>query len=140
MKSPFLCALVGSFLIGAHSCSAADSTNQQSTLQAASLRRVEVEEFAALVGKPDSVLLDVRTSREFEAGHIKGAVNLDFHGESFESGLSKLDKSKTYLVYCAGGGRSALACKKMGQMNFPTLIDLAPGFSGWKNARKPVEK
>jgi len=43
-------------------------------------------------------------------------------------------------VNCAVGMRSARACKKMETMGFENLYDLGPGFDGWKNAHKPVEK
>jgi rhodanese-related sulfurtransferase len=105
-----------------------------------STRRVNAEEFATLVGKTNTVTLDVRTPEEFNAGHIKGALLIDFRSPEFDAKVSKLDKSKIYLVYCAGGGRSALACKKMTTFNFTNLVDLAFGFTGWQQAKKPVEK
>ena len=54
--------------------------------------------------------------------------------------MAKLDKDKFYLVYCAGGVRSARACKKMTGMGFKYLVDLAPGFKEWKAAGKAIEK
>ena len=54
--------------------------------------------------------------------------------------MAKLDKDKVYLVYCAGGVRSAHACKKMSEMGFKYTVDLAPGFNGWKTAGKAIEK
>jgi len=106
----------------------------------ASVRRVGVEEFAKLWQDKQNVVLDVRTSQEFAAGHIPGALNLDFHAADFEAKVSKLDKSKVYLVHCAAGGRSAMACKQMSRLGFTSLFDLAPGFKGWEKAGKPVEK
>ena len=52
------------------------------------------------------VVLDVRTPKEFKEGHIPGATNIDFTTPDFEKRIGKLDKSKTYLVHCASGGRS----------------------------------
>jgi phage shock protein E len=103
-------------------------------------RSVGVEEFAKLAQQPDTVILDVRTEREFKAGHIKGAINLDVNGPDFEKALAALDKTKTFLVHCAAGVRSVKACKKMAQMNFPKLVNLTNGFMGWQQAGKPVEK
>ena len=106
----------------------------------ASVRRVGVDEFAKLWQDKQNVVLDVRTSKEFAASHIPGALNLDFLAADFEAKVSKLDKSKTYLVHCASGGRSAMACSLMSRLGFPSLVDLAPGFKGWEKAGKPVEK
>lgn len=88
----------------------------------------------------DAVVLDVRTKEEYDKGHIAGAKLLDISSENFNQELAKLDKSKTYLVHCAAGGRSARACKKMGEMNFQHLFNLAGGMNAWEKAGKPVEK
>ena len=63
-----------------------------------------------------------------------------FDDDGTPEALAKLDKDKFYLVYCAGGVRSARACKKMTGMGFKYLVDLAPGFKGWKAAGKAIEK
>jgi rhodanese-related sulfurtransferase len=88
----------------------------------------------------NTVVLDVRTKKEYREGHIPGAVLLDFNSPEFDEQVAKLDKSKTYLVHCAGGGRSAKACKKMETMDFSKLYNLQGGMGAWKKAGKPVEK
>lgn len=103
-------------------------------------RNVGAEEFAKLARQPDTVILDVRTAREFKAGHIKGAINLDVNGPDFEKSLAAMDKDKTYLVLCASGVRSVKACRKMAQMKFSKLVNLSNGFIGWQRAGLPVEK
>ncbi|MDC1395907.1 rhodanese-like domain-containing protein, partial [Bacteroidia bacterium] len=46
------------------------------------------------------VLIDVRTPDEVASGYIKGAHKfIDINGNSFESEIDKLDKSKTYIMY-----------------------------------------
>ena len=103
-------------------------------------QRVDVEQFDKLRADKNNVVLDVRTEAEFKAGHIPGAVNIDANAPDFASKVAKLDKDKTYLVHCAGGRRSARACKQLEGMGFKELYDLAPGFGGWQKAGKPVEK
>jgi rhodanese-related sulfurtransferase len=102
-------------------------------------RRVGVEEFEKLWQDKNPVL-DVRSQKEFDAGHIPGAVNLDVNSPEFIQKVSALDKKKVYLVHCAAGVRSARACQKMSELGFEHLIDLAPGFRGWEKAGKKVEK
>ena len=102
-------------------------------------RRVGVDEFERLWQDKNPVL-DVRTKKEFEAGHIPGALNLDVNSPEFVQRVSALDKKKIYLVHCAAGVRSARACQKMSELGFDNLIDLAPGFRGWEKAGKKVEK
>lgn len=79
------------------------------------------------------VILDVRTPDEFNAGHLKNAANIDFRAEDFKQKLDTLDKTKTYLVYCRRGGRSASAIGMMNELQFKTLFHLFEGYDVWKN-------
>jgi phage shock protein E len=97
-------------------------------------------EFEKLSKEPDTVILDVRTPKEYAAGHIKGSVLIDFSAKDFEEKIKQLDKSKTYLVHCASGGRSAQACTKMDNFDFPKVYNLLGGIKAWEKAGKPVEK
>ena len=103
-------------------------------------RRIGIEEYEKLRANTNAVILDVRSKAEFEKGRIPGATNIDINSARFAEAVGALDKSKTYLVNCAVGMRSAKACKKMETMGFTNLFDFAPGFDGWKKAGKPVEK
>jgi rhodanese-related sulfurtransferase len=90
--------------------------------------------------KKDIVVLDVRTPEEFKEGHIAGAKNVDFQSEDFKKQVAALDKSKTYLVHCAAGGRSSRALKVLEADKFEHVYHLNDGFAGWKQAGKPVAK
>ena len=104
------------------------------------VRRLSVDEFEKLWQAKTNVVLDVRTEKEFKGGHIPGAVNLDFNAPDFQKKVAELDKSKTYLVHCAGGVRSGKACAIMDKTAFPNVVNLEPGFKAWEKAGKPVEK
>jgi len=106
----------------------------------ASYKNLSVDEFARMAADKRNVILDVRTATEFQAGHLPGAVNLDFNAPDFEAKAALLDKSRTYLVHCASGGRSVKACEKLGRLDFPKLYNLPGGFKAWAQAGKPVEK
>jgi phage shock protein E len=104
------------------------------------VRNVGVEEFDKLRADKNAVVLDVRTEDEFKAGHIPGAVNLDYLSSDFQRKAAKLDKSKTYLVHCASGRRSVGASDVLTKAAFTNVVNLEPGFNGWEKAGKPVEK
>ena len=106
----------------------------------AAYKNLSVEEFARMADYKQNVILDVRTPEEFQAGHIPGAVNLDVTASDFEAKAALLDRSKTYLVHCASGVRSARACDKLNHLDFPNLYNLPAGFRAWAKAGKPVEK
>jgi len=58
----------------------------------------------------DSILLDVRTSHEFENGTIPGAMNINYLSPTLADQIEVLDKSKEYFVFCRTGRRSLRVC------------------------------
>jgi len=106
----------------------------------ATRKDVGVEEFEKLWKEKKGVVLDVRSKKEFEAGHIPGAVNIDVNATDFEKKIGELDKNQTYLVHCAAGVRSVRACDRMNRLDFKNLVNLQGGLKAWEKAGKPVEK
>lgn len=98
------------------------------------------ERFSALVGSDKAgVLIDLRTPDEIAKGYIKGATFIDYLSKDAEAQLDKLDKSKTYYVYCASGGRSGDAAAYMEKHGFKRVYNLEKGFSDWKKKGMPIE-
>ncbi len=92
------------------------------------------EEWASLIeNDANAVILDVRSEEEVEDAHIPNMVNIDIRqGQGFLDEIEKLDKSKTYYVYCRSGARSAQACALMDQMGFSTTYNLIGGIMNWE--------
>jgi phage shock protein E len=108
---------------------------------ATDVKVVSVEETAKLLkSDPKVVVLDIRTPKEFEAGHIKGATNINIADKDFADRIAKLDKSKTYVIHCAAGSRSARACEQIKGMDFQNMLHMKEGFNAWQKAGQPVEK
>jgi rhodanese-related sulfurtransferase len=101
---------------------------------------VKIEEAEKLIA--DGVqLLDVRTQEEWDAGHLKGAKQVDFTADGFiEKAKAAMDPKKPVLVYCRSGGRSAKATKALRDAGFTAVHDMAGGITAWQKAGKPVEK
>ena len=89
-----------------------------------------------LQGK-DLLIIDVRTSAEFNRGHIPTALNL--HGASLRSHLSELPPTTTVAIVCQSGGRSQLACEGL-RREFKGLSNVDGGTAAWIRAGLPVEK
>lgn len=104
------------------------------------VKKITLEEFEKMRKDKSAVVLDVRTPREFEAGHVPGAVNIPWQSPDFDKQVEKLDKSKTYLVHCYSGSRSAAATKEMSKLNFDHLFDFSGGTRAYQRAKMPVEK
>jgi phage shock protein E len=130
---PVLLACVVSVLASASTARAEDKA-------APAHKNVGVEEFDKLTRQPGNVILDVRTGTEYRQGHLKDAVLIDFMAKDFDEKVKALDKSKTYLVHCQVGGRSAKACAKLDKMGFTNVVNLEGGYKAWEKAGKPVEK
>ena len=117
-------------------------TPGEQTVAKTAIRNISPEEAYDLIqknkGNPDFVILDVRTPQEFFKGHIEGAVNLDFYSKSFRDELNKLNKTKTYLVYCRTGYRSGLAAEIMEELGFKNIYNMKGGIVKWKAKGFPV--
>ena len=87
---------------------------------------------------PDVVLLDIRTAREFDAGHIQGAVLLDYYSRDFVDRLKAMDREKTYLVYCRSGNRSGKSLVIFEKLGFQRAYHLATGINGWSREKYPL--
>jgi len=130
--------LAGWSLVGAEAPRSASGSKPVAA--AKGFKNVNAEEFDKLRKDKQNRVLDVRTPREFATGHLPGAINIDINAADFDQKVAALDKSKTYLVHCAAGLRSARACGKMSQLNFSTLYNLEGGLRAWEKAGKPIEK
>ena len=97
-----------------------------------SQKKINQEEFKDLIIKGNALVIDVRTSTEFSEAHIKNAINVDFFSKSFKATISKLDKKKTILVYCAAGGRSTSACLDFKKLGFKKVYNLIGGYDDWE--------
>ncbi|MFN4144868.1 MAG: rhodanese-like domain-containing protein [Runella sp.] len=94
-----------------------------------SLSARDLDQF--LSENPDAVLLDVRTPAEHRQHAIKKSINIDLMSPDFMSKINKLDKEKTYVVYCRSGNRSASACGAMASNGFTSLYNLSGGIMSY---------
>jgi phage shock protein E len=117
-----------------------EATKNEARPGTAQVKNIGVQEFEKLRTDKKNVVLDVRTSTEYAAGHMPGAINIDVNGSEFEKKVKALDPSKTYLVHCAAGVRSARACGKLSKLNFGHLYNLEGGFRAWEKAGNKAEK
>lgn len=87
------------------------------------------------------IVLDVRTPEEFAQGHLleKTPFNLNFDAADFREQLARLDREKTYLVYCRTGNRSHETMKLMKELGFRRVYDLKGGIVAWQSAGLPIK-
>jgi len=147
MTNKFLIVTAIAGLAFLPSCSKAETpqtetqTSSQTAVQQTKITHVNaVQASDMMTARPGLTVLDVRTPREFAAGHIDGAINIDFKNASFSSELSKLDPSQDYLIHCRSGGRSTSSLKTFKRLGFSHIIHMDGGMNGWTKANLPEVK
>ena len=81
--------------------------------------------------RSDYILLDVRTEKEFAAGHIKGAILIPDYEIRLRAEKELPDKAKTILVYCRSGRRSKLAARDLAELGYSDVLEFG-GIIDWK--------
>lgn len=94
----------------------------------------------ANLGNPEFIIIDIRTPDEFANGYIQNAVLIDFYAENFQTEIGKLDRDKTYLIYCRTANRSGQAKEMMKKMGFKYLYHMEGGITAWIQKGYPVVK
>jgi rhodanese-related sulfurtransferase len=112
----------------------------------AAVPRVSVSEAQAMIEKGDALVVDVRDAPEVTAsGKVKGAVNVSRGMLEFRADPDspyhdpRFDRSRTVILYCASGGRSALAGKVLKDMGYEKVFNLG-GFKDWADSGGEVER
>ena len=112
----------------------------------AAVPKVTIDEARDLIAGGDTLVIDVRDAPEVESsGKVAGAVHVSrgmlefradpespFHHEAF-------DKTKTVILYCASGGRSALSGKALLDLGYTDVRNLG-GFKDWVEAGGAVDR
>ncbi len=144
MKKVNLLTILFFFLISSFSVSAQTdntpsdlSTTETEKLETAkkeiAFTNIDVTEFATKMQEENIIILDVRTPAETAKGKIEGAIEINLRAANFKDEIQKLDKSKTYLVYCRSGRRSVAACNLMNEEGIDELYNLLGGYKAWSN-------
>lgn len=123
-------------------------TNVKQMMEAANaaVPRVTPAQAKEMIAKGDALVVDVRDAAEVaNSGKVAGAVNvsrgmLEFRADPDSPYHDKaFDKSKTVIVYCASGGRSALSGKVLKDFGYANVFNLG-AFKDWVDSGGAVDK
>ena len=96
--------------------------------------KLTIENKCNLIDIRDAVELQ-REGRIENSFHIsRGLLEFSIHPESAYSQREKLDPNKEVVLFCAAGGRSALAAKTLNEMGFEKVSHIEGGFGAMKNS------
>ena len=124
------------------------ATSVKQLLEAANaaVPRISPAEAKEMMAKGGTLTVDVRDAPEVEqSGKVAGAVHISRGMLEFRADPDSpyhdpaFTRDKTVIVYCASGGRSALAGKLLKDMGYERVYNLG-GFKDWAESGGPVEK
>jgi rhodanese-related sulfurtransferase len=103
-------------------------------------RGISPTQATALINREDAVVIDVRETAEFAAGHLPSARHIPL-GELAKR-LGELDKlkDKPVILNCQSGGRSASACAILAKAGFSQVHNLEGGIEAWVQAGMPISR
>ena len=80
-------------------------------------------------------VLDVRTEREWQAGHIEGAIHI--HGGLLQERFSEISKDRPVVVVCGSGYRGSIAASFLLREGYERVHNVVGGMSAWGAAELP---
>lgn len=103
-------------------------------------REVSVVEAVQLINRKDALVIDLRDTGEYEAGHIAGARHVP--EKQLAERLKDLEKFKgrPLIVACRTGTRSGVAVQVLRRNGFAEAVSLGGGVGAWDQAGMPLEK
>ena len=103
------------------------------------IREVTADDVQAMRDRGEPVtLVDVREPAEWAAGHLPGATHIP-RGEIETGAESQLPRDARIVVYCAAGGRSALAADTLQQMGYANVASMRGGIQAWADAGGEID-
>ncbi len=98
--------------------------------------QMSVAELAALQGRNGLFVLDVRTAREWNSGHVAGALHIP--ANDLPQRLATLPKDRTVHVLCGSGYRSSIASSVLKRAGLNQVVNVVGGMTAWTSAGLPV--
>jgi rhodanese-related sulfurtransferase len=120
--------------------------NQLVAATKAQIKTIKMPEFKAAFDRKElGLIVDVRNENEFEDGFVPGAVNvprglIEFRIWKLVGFPDKTDMNAKMTLYCATGGRCALATKSLQDLGFTNVTSADMKFDDWVKAGYPVAK
>lgn len=98
------------------------------------------DKFLVSRSRENGILIDLRRKSEFDEGHLRGAVNIEFKVSDFRQKVAKFKREKHIYVYCNDGEVSKSAMALLWKSGFYSVHILQGGVEAWKKANYPLIK
>jgi hydroxyacylglutathione hydrolase len=81
-------------------------------------------------------VLDVRTEKEWNGGHIDGALHI--HTGTLQNNFDRVPRDRPVAVVCGSGYRASIAASLLKREGFDPVTNVIGGMAAWKSASLPV--
>ena len=132
LDHPGLLVLVFFLLVLPSDHAPGEDMNRQTHMPASALEQLIKS------GNPPTII-DVRSSYEFNQGHVPGAIHMPFWQSLSQADDLTAPKDKTVVVYCAHGPRAGIGKFALRRAGFTHILYLEGHMTAWKKAGRPVE-
>ena len=112
------------------------------------VKTISADDAYKLLEENNCNLIDIRDKTELDqTGTIENSINisrgllefqLDPNGVLIQNGI--IDLNKETVLFCAAGGRSALAAKTLNEMGYKKICHIQGGFAALKNSKFKINK
>jgi phage shock protein E len=105
----------------------------------ANMQQISPQQLLELIEQQQApTILDVRSDKEFQQGHIQGAINISYEQLETKSSLLNDHKNQPIIIYCRSGRRAQVAYNTLKAKGFTQFIDLQGHIILWKKLQYPL--
>lgn len=102
-------------------------------------KSLATRELTALVNADQAVILDIRSKKDFDAGHIVDSIHIPRDKVAAQTAALEKHKDKTIVVVCDSGITAGPVCTQLKQAGF-NAMRLSGGISSWRHDNLPTVK
>ena len=123
--------LAATLLTGCAVFTTSSGTSEMFSDESVSYRQISMDEAVSMMEEEsDYIILDVRTSEEFQEKHIPNAINVPNEVIGTDEIAQLPDKEQLILVYCRSGNRSKQASEKLAALGYTNIVEFG-GINDW---------
>ena len=101
---------------------------------------ISPDTLSSMLAEEKTVIIDLRNDKKFADGHIRGAINAEFHEATFLRDIKKIDKDSRVVLYCGEGIKSDKAADVLRKEGFRKILILQGGYNRWLGEGHKAEK
>ena len=101
---------------------------------------ISPDTLSSMLAEEKTVIIDLRNDKKFADGHIRGAINAEYHEATFLRDIKKIDKDSRVVLYCGEGIKSDKAADVLRKEGFQKILILQGGYNRWLGEGHKAEK